>query len=802
MQNGRGFLTASVSKCTDLLENGCNQVIQEDWDFCPTCGSNLLIFQLETPQVEVQNGVARVAIRLSKQSSGSIEIDLSTADSTINLPTKKYTLSSNQGLTNYLEFAITDPDFVQGSIVLTQKGVRRESGTELFSISKAENKVSNRVARESHTRQLEITRSNVVQARLLASAQMFFGQLTPKPLTLELQGAQSATVTFKQVKGWTIRFKGGNNTLRNSQSLSLEVSCDQTATQELLVIDGELLGRQEKLTTEVILMPQKMPKTVERPRFIIGIDFGTSSTSIVIRDVFTNELQFLSPEGGNVQRFSSSIFIPNKLNSRTWTYGIKADDSAESSTLGNYVQELKKWLWDENDVQLFEGITAVKLLTWYFTRLFQDVIIPRCEAIAGSPFSAFNSFIRVAVPCLDENGLAVYQSRLSQAIESCLPADCYEYEFFLEPESALKGLIEHDPKVVQGLNDGDRVFLVDSGAGTTDTCLGEIKKVDVGWKLNPIEFASVSLPELYRKGQMVSEHFGGGDITRYLGSFAIYYWALDNESSEKNADKERGFELAIKRLQKQLEHDFYFPSRKMSSDAMNFNPLENGYERWCDKTSSFKSFEKAKLDFFKDYESARAVIVEAASLSELKITDEAHGDLRYVTKEFDSEINKLLSRMEAPKRIILVGGNMNLRELVEIDGFQNNAIAARSENLRTAVVYGLVTNDDVKKQFTHDFRISFAYDSESYEIGSLKHGMGGATYQKDTNYRLSSPGNQGEIIVEVRVDESWYVVFRRSYSPTAADIRFRVMLDGNRLKTDAGSIKDTALRNICNIELP
>ncbi len=70
----------------------------------------------------------------------------------------------------------------------------------------------------------------------------------------------------------------------------------------------------------------------------------------------------------------------------------------------------------------------------------------------------------------------------------------------------------------------------------------------------------------------------------------------------------------------------------MSSDAINFNPLENGYERWCDKTSSFKSFEKAKLDFFKDYESARAVVVEAASPSELKITDEAHGDLRYFTK--------------------------------------------------------------------------------------------------------------------------------------------------------------------------
>ncbi len=145
---------------------------------------------------------------------------------------------------------------------------------------------------------------------------------------------------------------------------------------------------------------------------------------------------------------------------------------------------------------------------------------------------------------------------------------------------------------------------------------------------------------------------------------------------------------------------------------------------------------------------------------------------------------------------------MNLRELVEIDSFQNNTIAARSENLRTAVVYGLVTNDDVKKQFTHDFRISFTYDSESYEIGSAKHGMGGATYQKDKNYRLSSPGNQGEITVEVRVDESWYVVFRRSYSPTAVDIRFRVTLDGNNLKIDTGSVNETTLRNICNIELP
>ena len=80
--------------------------------------------------------------------------------------------------------------------------------------------------------------------------------------------------------------------------------------------------------------------------------------------------------------------------------------------------------------------------------------------------------------------------------------------------------------------------------------------------------------------------------------------------------------------------------------------------------------------------------------------------------------------------------------------------------------------------------------------------MGGATYQKDKNYRLSSPGNQGEITVEVRVDESWYVVFRRSYSPTAVDIRFRVTLDGNNLKIDTGSVNETTLRNICNIELP
>ena len=137
---------------------------------------------------------------------------------------------------------------------------------------------------------------------------------------------------------------------------------------------------------------QPLPELKELIRYTIGIDFGTSGTSIVLSDANIRDeygvpyVEFLPEkyegELGNVEatnRFPTTIYCLD-ADRQKWYYGSRAEkEFSDKKGQGALILQLKSRLRGEN-LQLDNSqphLNALELATWYFEQLVADFILPR-----------------------------------------------------------------------------------------------------------------------------------------------------------------------------------------------------------------------------------------------------------------------------------------------------------------------------------------------------------------------------------------------------------------------------------------
>lgn len=344
---------------------------------------------------------------------------------------------------------------------------------------------------------------------------------------------------------WRLRAIGD---IANGEESRLEVmSADgrQRASVRLLRSAGE---RAESTTTH-----------------IVGVDFGTSGTSVWVRSgkEETPAMKLKDPgarDGDDPYRFPTLIYVRvhNGVEEPNGFYiGYAALREYEKTpNRGFLVRELKSDLRSDREPYLDygPGYTLHALLTRYLKTLKSQVI----DLALGDPARATVAW-NFSLPVLDSHrgGARFLFERQKNALDKAIRAAGYltsgvEPQFFTEPYCAAVYLLlgygdfEYAPGL--GPQPGEWACVFDSGGGTTDVVLGRLWRED-----GKLKFEEVTTLGGYKRDEAPGEvtTFGGESLTRrtalYLAAFRkrkYDYLSYTGNGPKDTATYERMMHLA------------------------------------------------------------------------------------------------------------------------------------------------------------------------------------------------------------------------------------------------------------------
>ena len=299
---------------------------------------------------------------------------------------------------------------------------------------------------------------------------------------------------------------------------------------------GETLG-------QLSLFVPAVTGLATRTRYVIGVDFGTSGTSIWKRDGRDDRLEaqplcdpFAVAGREDARRFPSVLYVSFRGGyESSFSIGYEAvRKRTEDSSPGLWVRELKTLLRAEGEPYVAEfgpNYRVDLLLKRYLEKLRSQIILPELEG--GETASVAWNF---SLPVLDSHRggaqtlFNLQKSRLEKAIRAAHFLGTNDVlEFFTEPFcAAIYLLLQHghyrypqfDPP-----RDGDWACIFDSGGGTTDVVLGQVRLQE-----GQLRFEEVATLGGYRSAassgtEPAVSTFGGEALTR---TTAIYLSVWEN----------------------------------------------------------------------------------------------------------------------------------------------------------------------------------------------------------------------------------------------------------------------------------
>jgi len=252
-------------------------------------------------------------------------------------------------------------------------------------------------------------------------------------------------------------------------------------------------------------------RTRRTPRAIVGIDLGTSYTSVAFRDCRGNpdledEVRFLSPPGYPDTRFRTYIWLGK---TGIFLFGPDAYDRFDARPTDGYLfREAKLLLRAPDQVRAHplryqsEAIELAKkdlggewgeaLITNYLHWIRRDIVLRELQERYGTTETPVQYVF--SIPVLDFGiGQEALYERQRAAMAKCVeqagfPSD-FEPLFPFEPTCAATALL-HPPQPTQDwprlgekqwpLERETRLAVFDSGGGTTDLILGRLSVGDGG----------------------------------------------------------------------------------------------------------------------------------------------------------------------------------------------------------------------------------------------------------------------------------------------------------------------------------
>ena len=372
-------------------------------------------------------------------------------------------------------------------------------------------------------RQRELILSNAGEAPL---------QLQPPllPVGFELQADNSSHA------GWTLPAQ----TRRRWIVRALPGAKSGETAVELRDHAGQKVG-------EFRLMVPAPATLATRTRYVIGVDFGTSGTSIYKRDGRDDRLPAVALTDNKARagidpprRFPTVLYISFKGGNESGFYiGYEAQQKQqqkEGDRPGLWVREIKSLLRTDKEPYVAEfgpNYRVDLLLRRFLQKLYEQIIEPQLEG--GSSASVAWNF---SLPVLDSHQggsgqlFEMQKRRLETAIRGANYVKIGDVlEFFTEPFCAavylLLGHGNYRYPAGQAPRDGDWACIFDSGGGTTDVVLGRLRL-----EQGQMRFEEVSTLGGYREnGENGVTTFGGELLTRKT---AIYLSVWQGEQSKED----------------------------------------------------------------------------------------------------------------------------------------------------------------------------------------------------------------------------------------------------------------------------
>ncbi len=243
----------------------------------------------------------------------------------------------------------------------------------------------------------------------------------------------------------------------------------------------------------VDLQPLLPPNSaVFKPDYVVGIDFGTSNTSLRLRTVSSPDV---IPASIGEDRFPSALFI-NPTYPKSALIGQAALLAWEDPTKPEdafFVSGIKTLVRLELEPYISHGPlwSVANLLRLYLTELRRMIH----EYLDKEGIKDENNILYVfTLPVLDSGGEGVkyarQEDRMRRAAEQAgFPDDTDLVWTITEPRAAAQQIAHVLPTYAgmagfpSGIGPGTRLCVVDAGGGTTDVCVGTLKIDDTGcWK--------------------------------------------------------------------------------------------------------------------------------------------------------------------------------------------------------------------------------------------------------------------------------------------------------------------------------
>ena len=519
-------------KCHDIHDNACLTELASDWKFCPTCGRKPASVTIETPSLLFP---FRQPLALRHRGFESVtfaaKVDAATAPEAAPLRITGAPISIRAGQMAGLRFEWTSqippPDQPPLRVplrILTDDGPPRDPWSDdAIQTRRREWQVLLNIAAATKAR-LQLLQDVAIfhpacnqRTVQIANTGDEILQLNPiePPYGYAIEsddkgprGADAWTIAPRSMRQWKLRALGaapvGESTLT-------------------------VWSRDLKQKAALRLLHQNREKIEATTTRVVGVDFGTSGTSVWMRsgkDAREAAFALKDPAARRDEdplRFPTEIFIRMKggvEEKHGFTIGYEARQASEAQGgRGLFVRELKSLLRGDEEPFVAEfgpQYTIDNLLRRYLQTLKEKIIDPALGAPGAT--IAWN----FSVPVLDghRGGARVLferqKSRLEKAVRAAnfVTTGC-TLEFFTEPYcAAVYLLLQHGQyrfPAGQSPKDGDWACVFDSGGGTTDVVLGRLYH-----QHGRLQFEEVSTLGGYRSDDKAQEvnTFGGQALTR------------------------------------------------------------------------------------------------------------------------------------------------------------------------------------------------------------------------------------------------------------------------------------------------
>ena len=524
----------------------CGQPIPEQgWSYCPTCGRS-------TGHLSFDRADARIRVSLNRASSrlltlrnvgyAYVRVEIELHD-----PAAGFSFDPQQACT----FILNPRMPRQIAFMVPALAEKTNLGRLLIRAFDAPLELPEAVWQERVPRELWFNLigepETPADIRALEEAALFRGDLMERRITLKNFGSSPGTVL-------------GIDT-PDGYVLSEPVHALRLGAEEKVLITVHKSGRPPNGPVPMVIQTGGEPQCVElysEPEAgsgailyaVVGVDFGTTFTSIAVRHCRYNsklpdDVEFISPPSENGSRFPTMIWVDR--NSKQLEFGTAANDAFNRDPRAGYrFREIKTLLrysstrmepdFYQIDPKEFrsegEGFARQEfgekwgefLVTKYLQWLYRFAIRPKLEARYRSAESAVRYVF--CVPVLDyaaDKPGPQYQAQI-EAMESCIEKAGFPlydgaqraFEFAFEPTCASLGLLHPPADVtiashgngnavdvwpVLGTRDypvkeGDTVAVFDSGGGTTDVVWASVSRRPHAERASdpPLDLNILSLP--------------------------------------------------------------------------------------------------------------------------------------------------------------------------------------------------------------------------------------------------------------------------------------------------------------------